>query len=367
MGPLRAALHRRLAAAGVRPPAPRRGRARPGPVGLGPDAWTITVGELVEALRGSRAPLKARLLDQHRVAGLGNLLVDETLWRAGLDPARPAADLDGTSAGAWPAHPLDHHHAVPAGRLPHRRPAGRAPPRRPLPTRRRPARATDRSAGAPPTRVPSTSTDRHPPRAPAGWDPGPAGGRYPPSPGSHHPRRSPVSPSPCLTSTARRATRAVLVALGLTVVVLAGSTGAGAAPAQVPTSSTPGTPTTTQNLLSSSTTAPSTTSAAQEATSTTVRLERLVERRRGGRQPARLVRRRRPGRRGARADRAHHLVLVPHPSDRRGSSCRSDQRRPARTGGRAARPRPAPRRHDGGAGRVRHRPARRPRRAAPRR
>ena len=61
---------------------------------LGPDAWSITVGEVVEALRGSRAPLKARLLDQHHVAGLGNLLVDETLWRASLDPARPAADLD---------------------------------------------------------------------------------------------------------------------------------------------------------------------------------------------------------------------------------------------------------------------------------
>ena len=43
-----------------------------------------------------------------------------------------------------------------------------------------------------------------------------------------------MSPSPCLTSTARRAACAVLVALGLTVVVLAGSTGAGAAPAQVP-------------------------------------------------------------------------------------------------------------------------------------
>ena len=33
-------------------------------------------------------------MDQHRVAGLGNLLVDEVLWRAGLDPARPAGSLD---------------------------------------------------------------------------------------------------------------------------------------------------------------------------------------------------------------------------------------------------------------------------------
>jgi formamidopyrimidine-DNA glycosylase len=61
---------------------------------LGPDAWTLTLAQLAGALAGSTAPLKARLLDQSRVAGLGNLLVDETLWRARLDPARPAGALD---------------------------------------------------------------------------------------------------------------------------------------------------------------------------------------------------------------------------------------------------------------------------------
>lgn len=61
---------------------------------LGPDAWTITPGRLRTALGESQAPLKARLLDQHRLAGLGNLLVDETLWRAGVDPARAAATID---------------------------------------------------------------------------------------------------------------------------------------------------------------------------------------------------------------------------------------------------------------------------------
>ncbi|WP_421119425.1 DNA-formamidopyrimidine glycosylase family protein [Aquihabitans daechungensis] len=60
---------------------------------LGPDAWSLTLRELRTALAGSTAPLKARLLDQHRLAGLGNLLVDETLWRARLDPARPAGSL----------------------------------------------------------------------------------------------------------------------------------------------------------------------------------------------------------------------------------------------------------------------------------
>ncbi len=60
---------------------------------LGVDATLLTPAPLAAALRGSAAPLKARLLDQSRVAGLGNLLVDEALWRAGLDPARPAGSL----------------------------------------------------------------------------------------------------------------------------------------------------------------------------------------------------------------------------------------------------------------------------------
>ena len=39
------------------------------------------------------APLKARLMDQAVIAGVGNLLADETLWRARLSPLRPAGDL----------------------------------------------------------------------------------------------------------------------------------------------------------------------------------------------------------------------------------------------------------------------------------
>jgi formamidopyrimidine-DNA glycosylase len=60
---------------------------------LGPDVWTLTPSALRGALTGGETALKARLLDQRRVAGLGNLLVDEVLWRAGLDPARPAGSL----------------------------------------------------------------------------------------------------------------------------------------------------------------------------------------------------------------------------------------------------------------------------------
>jgi formamidopyrimidine-DNA glycosylase len=61
---------------------------------LGVDAASLTRARLGAVLAGSNTPLKARLLDQSRVAGLGNLLVDETLWRAGLAPGRPAGSLD---------------------------------------------------------------------------------------------------------------------------------------------------------------------------------------------------------------------------------------------------------------------------------
>jgi formamidopyrimidine-DNA glycosylase len=60
---------------------------------LGPDAADVGRAELGRILAGSEAPLKARLMDQARLAGLGNLLTDELLWRAGLDPARPAGAL----------------------------------------------------------------------------------------------------------------------------------------------------------------------------------------------------------------------------------------------------------------------------------
>jgi len=62
-------------------------------VRLGPDALGVTPAALARALAGSRAPLKARLMDQSRLAGVGNLAADEALWRAGLDPGRPAGSL----------------------------------------------------------------------------------------------------------------------------------------------------------------------------------------------------------------------------------------------------------------------------------
>jgi formamidopyrimidine-DNA glycosylase len=65
----------------------------PDDTALGPDAFTLTRTELRGALAGSSAPLKARLMDQSRVAGIGNLLADEILWRARLSPWREAGGL----------------------------------------------------------------------------------------------------------------------------------------------------------------------------------------------------------------------------------------------------------------------------------
>jgi formamidopyrimidine-DNA glycosylase len=61
---------------------------------LGPDAAGLTTTQLRAALDSSVLALKARLMDQSRVAGIGNLLADEILWRAGLSPLRPAGSLD---------------------------------------------------------------------------------------------------------------------------------------------------------------------------------------------------------------------------------------------------------------------------------
>ena len=62
---------------------------------LGPEPLTpaFTVEALTEALAGREAPLKSILLDQRRVAGLGNIYVDEALFLAGLHPSVPAGSL----------------------------------------------------------------------------------------------------------------------------------------------------------------------------------------------------------------------------------------------------------------------------------
>jgi formamidopyrimidine-DNA glycosylase len=73
----------------------RLGRARLDPDidALGPDAAEIARDDFRARIGRGTAPLKARLMDQSVVAGVGNLLADEILWRARLDPRRPAGEL----------------------------------------------------------------------------------------------------------------------------------------------------------------------------------------------------------------------------------------------------------------------------------
>ena len=60
---------------------------------IGPDAALIGREAFRDRVGRGTAPLKARLMDQSVLAGVGNLLADETLWRARLSPVRPAGEL----------------------------------------------------------------------------------------------------------------------------------------------------------------------------------------------------------------------------------------------------------------------------------
>jgi len=73
----------------------RLGRVRldPDVDALGPDAEQIGREEFRERIGRGSAPLKARLLDQSAIAGIGNLLADEVLWRARLSPRHPSGEL----------------------------------------------------------------------------------------------------------------------------------------------------------------------------------------------------------------------------------------------------------------------------------
>jgi formamidopyrimidine-DNA glycosylase len=60
---------------------------------LGPDAAGVSRDAFRERVGAGAAPLKARIMDQHVIAGVGNLLADEALWRARLSPLRPTGEL----------------------------------------------------------------------------------------------------------------------------------------------------------------------------------------------------------------------------------------------------------------------------------
>ncbi|MEV0272499.1 DNA-formamidopyrimidine glycosylase family protein [Hamadaea sp. NPDC050747] len=75
---------------------PRRlGRVRLDPPveKLGPDAAVVTREEFQSAMSRGTAPVKARLLDQEALAGVGNLLADQALWTARIRPSRPVDEV----------------------------------------------------------------------------------------------------------------------------------------------------------------------------------------------------------------------------------------------------------------------------------
>ena len=64
---------------------------------LGPEALDMDRKTFVALLRTNR-PIKALLLDQSRIAGLGNIYADESLWAACIHPARAGSSLTAAEA-----------------------------------------------------------------------------------------------------------------------------------------------------------------------------------------------------------------------------------------------------------------------------
>ena len=62
-------------------------------LGAEPLDESFTDAHLSGALRGSRQAVKKLLVDQRRIAGVGNIYANEALWRAGIDPSRSGRSL----------------------------------------------------------------------------------------------------------------------------------------------------------------------------------------------------------------------------------------------------------------------------------
>ncbi len=59
----------------------------------GPDAFSLTASDLDRLLRDSSRPLREALMDQHFIAGIGNIYMAEILFRAGISPFRTGQNL----------------------------------------------------------------------------------------------------------------------------------------------------------------------------------------------------------------------------------------------------------------------------------
>jgi formamidopyrimidine-DNA glycosylase len=101
---------------------------------LGPDAGEVGKKEFRERVGRGASPIKARLMDQSVISGIGNLMADEILWRGRISPLAPAGELSVEEVDElWRAtravirHTIQRGHAG-AGELnPHRVPGGTCP------------------------------------------------------------------------------------------------------------------------------------------------------------------------------------------------------------------------------------------------
>ena len=84
----------------------REGAGHPLLDGLGPEPLEGDL-DLQAMFLGRKAPVKAVLLDQRRIAGLGNIYVNEALHRAGIDPRRAAGRIGAARATALQGHIRD--------------------------------------------------------------------------------------------------------------------------------------------------------------------------------------------------------------------------------------------------------------------
>jgi formamidopyrimidine-DNA glycosylase len=99
----------------------RDGRQRDRVTGpLGPDAQDLRRDDLHDLLARRRGGIKAALMDQRLIAGIGNLLADEILWRARLDPRARCSSLRRSRRDAvYDALRATIRESIPRGRVPH--------------------------------------------------------------------------------------------------------------------------------------------------------------------------------------------------------------------------------------------------------
>src|ERR671934_216640 len=87
---------------------------------LGPDAHALGREEFEQLLRRRRGEVKAALMDQRLIAGIGNLLSDEIAWRARVHPATAVRSLSRARSGrVYEALHAAVGESIRYGRVPH--------------------------------------------------------------------------------------------------------------------------------------------------------------------------------------------------------------------------------------------------------